>query len=820
MRVFRFLLSLLLTAAFVWLLQTPQKAGNSTLPPLGAFFNPFSGFWKNAEPVSGFSFKNVDLPGLIGKTEVVYDDLLVPHIFAENLEDAVRVQGYLTAQHRLWQMDITTRKASGRLSEILGERTLGIDRLARRRGMVFAAENNVLAWRSSPETVQILEAYTAGVNAYIGQLSPADYPLEFKLLDYSPEPWTILKTALVVEAMADNLCSRDDDLATTNALTMFGRDTFDYLYPEWNPKQKPIIPDTGQWKNWQVTIPNASAANNSLSGSNAGGQSLSAVENIPETDPFVPGSNNWAISGARSKSGHPLLANDPHLNLTLPSIWFQLQIHTPGQNCFGVSLQGVPGIIIGFNENIAWGVTNVSHDVSDWYRIQWANAERSAYLLDGSACEVQKRIEVINIKGKAPLRDTVRYTDWGPVVYDYDPDHPLRDCALRWITHDLPDRYSAKAFMLLNLSKNYDEYRTALAGYDCPAQNFVFATRSGDIAMTVQGRYPVRASEQGRFVLDGSSAANAWHGFIPPDRVPAMKNPERGFVFSANQHSTPPSYPYYYLGIFEDFRSREIYDRLDALKNATVDDMKSLQMDNFSRRAADALPVMLRLLDRSRLDAEGKKMAEELAAWDFRYEAAYTAPPLFDVWFDSCYQKTWDEMDVAVGRRPVMIPETWRFIELLEKDTAGFFFDHPATPQRENARDIVSESFGAMQNYFRQNPQKRTDWGKFMGFTLKHLAQIDAFSRLDVTVGGHRTAPNAQQKTNGPSWRMIVELGDRVRGIGVYPGGQSGNPGSRYYDNMVDTWAKGEYFDLLLLTSADEGGNRISGKQTFNPVAQ
>ncbi|MBP6825783.1 MAG: penicillin acylase family protein [Saprospiraceae bacterium] len=820
MRVFRFLLSLLVTVLVTWQLMIPHAVGDKNLPALGAFFNPFSGFWKNAESSSGFHYTDSGLPGLTGKAQVVYDDLLVPHIFAENMEDAMRVQGYVTAQHRLWQMDIATRKASGRLSEILGERTLAIDRLTRRRGMVFAAENDVAAWQKSPGSMKMLEAYTEGINAWINSLSPADYPIEFKLLGYAPEPWSVLKTALVVENMADNLCSRDDDLSSTNALAMFGKDTFNYLYPEWNPKQRPIIPDTGQWKDWHVALPAETGTGSTGSVDRPSYDNLASAgrrPGAPETDPYVEGSNNWAVAGSRTRSGHPLLANDPHLTLSLPSIWFQIQIHTPEQNCYGVSLQGVPGIIIGFNENIAWGVTNVSHDVSDWYRIQWADNQHTKYTVDGQTRDVQERVEVIGIKGKEARRDTVRYTAWGPVVYDFDPTHPLRDCALRWISHDQPEPDGSTIFMVLNAGKNYQDYRAALANYDCPAQNFVFATRSGDVAITVQGRYPVRAPQQGRFILDGSRESNAWHGFIPADRVPAMKNPSRGFVFSANQHSTPPSYPYYYLGGFEDFRSREIYDRLETMRNATVDSMKAVQLDNFSRRAADGLPAMLALLDRNRLDEDGKKMAVELASWNFRYDATSTAAPLFDVWYDSCYQKTWDE----IGQKDaILMPESWRFIDLLGNDTSSIFFDHPATARREYARDIVNESFGLMQAYFHKNPQKRSNWGQFMGFALKHLAQIDAFSRLDVVVGGHRTAPNAMQKTHGPSWRMIVDMGEKVKGYGVYPGGQSGNPGSPFYDNMVDTWAKGNYYDLLLLQSAEEGSSRILGTQTFSPSAK
>lgn len=816
MRSIKFILSLATTIGLVWALQTQLSVKDKALPPLGPFFNPFTGFWRNAEPSKGFTPQDLNLPGLSGKVQVVYDDLLVPHIFADNNEDAARVQGYVTASQRLWQMDITTRKASGRLSEVLGDRTLGIDRLTRRRGMVYAAENDLKGWQTSPETVRLLDAYTAGVNAYVDQLTPADYPIEFKLLNYTPEPWTSLKTALVVESMAENLASYGDDLPATNALQLFGRDTFAMLYPEWNPKQRPIIPDTGQWKG---IVPNLPARK---TGAILTGMQLPehpAMPALADPDPYLKGSNNWAVNGTRTQSKNAILANDPHLNLTLPSIWYQVQIHTPQQNCYGVSLPGLPGVVIGFNDDIAWGMTNVSHDVSDWYKLQWTDATHTAYQYDGQPRKADLRIEEIKIKNKPTLLDTVRYTVWGPVVFDYDPASELRECALRWITHDIPEHNELSLFLSLNGGKNYADYKIAMSGFDCPAQNFVFATRSGDIAIQVQGRYPVRTPEQGRFIQDGSHSENAWHGFIPQDQVPSMKNPGRGFVFSANQHSTPPSYPYYYLGDFEDYRGRHLYDRLDALHDATIDSIKTMQLDNFSLRAAEALPLMLRLLDRSKLDADGRQIADNLAAWNYRYDAGQTTPPYYEVWYDSCYQHTWDEMFTIQKTRPVLFPESWRFIELLEKDTNNIFFDDKRTPQRETARDIVQASFQGMQHYFTANPQQRVAWGPYRGFALRHLALIDGFSRLDLSsiVGGQKSTLNAISRTNGPSWRMIVELSDKIHALGVYPGGQSGNPGSPYYDNMVNTWAKGEYYELLLLSKPDEAPARTLAQQTFNP---
>lgn len=836
MRIFRFLFTILLAVGLIWLLQKPLHFGEATLPPLGHFFNPFSGFWQNAESFKGLGAKDAQIPGLQGPVEVVYDDLLVPHIFAQSGEDAAMVQGYVTAANRLWQMDITTRKAAGRLSEVLGERTLGIDRLSRRRGMMFAAENALLGWKKSPETMRLLTAYTAGVNAYVDQLSPGNYPIEFKLLHYSPEPWSELKTALVIEGMAENLSSAETDLEATNTLALLGKPAFDSLFPEWDARQHPVIPDSGQWKALMIGTPLATPASGTTSGVFESKKGIFPEKSLPnrknasfwsassgrsslpdrEIDPYLPGSNNWAVNGSRTQSHHAILANDPHLNLTLPSIWYQVQIHTPQQNCYGVSLPGVPGIVIGFNENTAWGVTNVSHDVADWYEIKWTNPERTKYSLDGEVREVQKRIETIGIKGREALVDTVRYTVWGPVTHDFEPNHPLFDCALRWVTHDIPDERQLGLFLILNGGKNYDDYKKAIADFDCPAQNFVFATRTGDIAIQVQGRFPIRNPEQGRFIQDGSRWANSWRGFIPEDQVPSMKNPGQGFVFSANQHSTAPTYPYYYLGNFDHYRGRHIYDRLAHLQNATVDSMKTIQLDNFSQRARDALPAMLALLNRPITDADGQKLLQELSTWNYRYDADQTAPPLFEVWYDSCYLRTWDELALQRKQgKDVMLPETWRFNELLAADTTNICFDHPGTPYRETARDIVNESFRLMQQYFQQNPQKRQAWAPFRGFALKHLAQLDAFSRLDVAVGGHKSAANAINRTNGPSWRMIVELGDPVRGYGVFPGGQSGNPGSRHYDDMVDAWAKGEYYDLLLLRSPDEASERIQGRQMF-----
>ncbi|MFZ4633618.1 MAG: penicillin acylase family protein [Saprospiraceae bacterium] len=815
MRYFRLLLSAAVLAGLIWSLQQPIPVGEKKfLPPAGQFFNPFSGFWRNAEPVGSNAWSGTDvrLPGLKGKVEVVLDDLMVPHIFAQTLEDAVMVQGYLTAKDRLWQMDIATRKVSGRLSEVLGERTLRIDSMNRRNGLGWAAERDLESWKNDPTGMALLDAYTAGVNAHINALKPADYPIEFKILNYAPEPWSPLKTAFMVENMAETLCKREYDLSATQTRDLLGQETYDALFPDWNPLQQPVVPDIGQWRGVQATAakPMPDTVRGAL-----------GLRQQPRTrtshDEYIDGSNNWALSGMRTQTGKPMLANDPHLNLTLPSIWYQVQIHTPDMNAYGVTVPGVPGIVIGFNEDMAWGVTNVSHDVADWYRIQWTDASKTAYRFDGGVKQVTYRVETIAVKNQLPRVDSVRYTVWGPVVHEHDEGHPLRDYAYRWLVHDPSDPAYIKVFLGLCAGKNWDDYRSSLKAYDTPAQNFVMATRKGNIAIQVQGRYPLRARNQGKYLQDGSSSSHAWQGFIPQEQVPYLKDPERGFVYSANQHSTPPSYPYYYHGEFEDFRGRRIFDRLNHMQGASLDSMAAMQLDNFSQRAADALPAMLRLLNTESLDPVGRQYADALRAWDCRYEASFKAPVFFELWYDYLYDTTWDELETNAAY-PLQTPEAWRFIEMLQKDTLNAFFDHPGTPEKETARQVVQESFSAMCAYMLQHPQEAlSDWGHYRPVDIKHVGFIDGFGRTLTQVGGHPSAPNAQRDVNGPSWRMVVSLQDSVFARGVYPGGQSGNPGSPHYDNMVDTWAAGKYYDLLFLNSATATDGRIHGRMTFEP---
>ena len=794
----KFLVSLLFTFGLCLALNTSFKGSKgNNLPPIGNILSPFHGFWQNATPVNKHKDAIIDFQNINKGVTIHYDDRMVPHIFAKNKTEAIFAQGYVTAKDRLWQMDISTRAVSGRLAEIMGPRMLERDKLQRRKGMFFAAKNAIEGWKKSPDNFRLLQAYADGVNAYIESLSPNEYPVEYKLLNYEPEYWTPLKTAFFTKAMAASLCAREADLENTNALEIFGKEMFDFLYPQHNSKESPIIPTTVKYN---FTTPNSIDEKADESESRIG---FIPHQPIPKPPPFL-GSNNWAVAGSKTVSGNPILCSDPHLLLNLPSTWYEVQLHFPGTNVYGVSLPGIPGVIIGFNENIAWGITNVGHDVMDWYRIEWVDEKREQYLLDGEKVPVKKVVETIQVKGSDEVLDTVLYTIWGPVVYQ-DPEHPEVDLALRWLAHDVPNKKEMSVFDNLNAASNFDEYSAALSNYETPPQNFAFACKDGTIALKVQGKFPWKNENQGLFIQEGNTRKNAWKGFVSGDQNPTVKDPERGFVSSANQRSTGKDYPYYYNGNFEPYRGRIVNKLLSEKDKLTIDDMKAMQMSNYSLKAAEMLPVFYKHLDHSAISAEEKELLGLLKKWDHNFDRDSEMPALFSEWLDQIYKNTWDE--IYEHGEQIAYPKYWRMLEIIESNPNHDFFDNKTTEEVESASDIIDQSF---HNAVVQFKQLRNQNGgkiplhKYRKSSVQHLGNIPAFSFENMYVSGDIKSLNAIGERAGPSWRMIVELGDEVEAYGVYPGGQSGNPGSPFYSNMMDAWIEGDYFKLQFMKNEND----------------
>ncbi|THD69160.1 penicillin acylase family protein [Robertkochia marina] len=796
MKFFKLLVLIALNAGIFYGLNT--KFGS--IPPLGKFLAPSQGVWQNES--SETAEATLWLPGLSAPVTVQYDENLIPHVFAENKNDLYRAQGYITAQHRLWQMEFQTMASAGRLSEIFGEAALNYDRGQRRKGMVFGAEKALETMAEDTEIMEYLQAYSEGINAYISELNQADLPVEYKMLDYAPEPWTIKKTALLLMYMTDMLAGGDSDFEYTNALSLFGKERFNFLFPDYFDKIDPVIPKERDWSEWQVSIPDTPADSLAL-------DQLAETMEKPHPD---NGSNNWAVGPEKSYSGNPILANDPHLGLNLPSIWYVMQLATPEQNTFGATLPGALGIVIGFNDNIAWGVTNATRDVKDWYKITFKDDSKQEYLYDNTWKPTTLKVEEIRVRDGETYLDSVYYTHHGPVTYDetFISKRGGEGYAMKWTGH--LGGNNQRTLLELNAAKDYEEYKAALTHFLAPAQNFVFASDQGDIALWIQGKFPNKWEGQGKFVMDGSNPEHEWQGFIPQEHNAHIKNPERGFVSSANQHPVDENYPYYVFNDgYDTYRSRVINEFFRNKEKVSIEDFQALHNNNYNLMAAELLPVMLDSMDTSTLTPEEMAIFENVKNWDFYNDIDDAGPSVFETWFDTLKPMLWDEFsnkDLALDR-----PFNFQTVRMLTEHPDDPFIDIEATPEKEDANDLFLASFkkaaAQIQEWSKEHGEYH--WGPYKATYVGHLLQdLPAFSRFNLPIGGNSGIVNATSEDHGPSWRMIVELSDPPKAMGIYPGGQSGNPGSKHYDDFIDRWAAGEYLELEFVPYGEELTSKVS----------
>jgi penicillin amidase len=811
MRIALFIISFSLTIILVIALNSEMLAP----VPLGKLLSPQEGLWQNAENVHEKFNENLKFPGLKGQTEVYFDDRLVPHIFAENEEDAYFVQGYLHARNRLWQMEFQTRATAGRLSELFGERALEFDRRQRRLGIVYAAEKTLEVWEKDDDTRNMCNAYTAGINAYIDELPDSQLPVEYKILGYKPENWSNLKSVLFFKAMTYDLAGFDQDFENTNLLKILGEKEFARLFPQVQDSLSPIIPKG---------TPFTKSAETPLAPTSSDSLYFHRSDSLWFTEAFKPdpdnGSNNWAVAGSKTKSGKPILCNDPHLGITLPSIWYEIQITTPSYNAYGVSFPGLPGVVIGFNDHIAFGFTNAGRDMKDYYEIRFKDDTKSSYWFNNKWLNADQRIEKIHVKNKGEFLDTVAYTVFGPVMYDRSFQDKLKQnkaYALRWIAH-FPSN-PMRMWYELNRAKNYQDYRSAISHFNEPAQNMLFASKDGDIAIWQQGNFPLRWPGQGQFVMPGTDSSYMWQGFIPSEDNPHILNPEQGYISSANQRPVDSSYPYFIPGRYDLYRGISINRRLSSMSGITPDDMKKLQTDNYNVFAEQVRPILLKYLDRNRLSSDGRRYVNMFEKWNLVSDADQTAPTIFEHWFDTLSAKIFKD-ELMKNGLPVAMPEDYILAQYLIRDSSTFsYIDNVNTPYVETLSEIVTSSMvRATHELQKLESENKLEWGRFKNTTLYHLLRTNMmpFARPGLMVGGGQNIINATKHAHGPSWRMIVSMTTPIEAYGVYPGGQSGNPGSPYYDDLVNSWAGGKYYRLWIMNKKETNDKRITGKMTFS----
>ena len=768
------------------------------LPPFARFLSPFEGVWQiTNQPYLQPGTYRID--GEAGPITIVLDDQLIPHIQALSVKDVFIGQGFITAQHRLWQMDFQNLAVAGRISEVVGEKAIEYDRFQRRFGMKEAARRSAAMMMANPKSREALLAYTIGINRAISSWDHRQLPFEFKLLDYKPELWKPENSALLLKKMAYNLSATNDDKAMSQILDRYGKSVVDHLFPDRLPGDEPIIPKGTAWNFIPLPIPQIPP---SLGWEDTTDEAI-PIQQTPklEDDNEVDvGSNNWAIAGSRTKSGKPILANDPHLKMTLPATWYVCELQAPGYHCMGGTLPGAPGVVSGFNEQVAWGITNGYPDVLDYYKVAFKDKSKRFYWFEDQWKPTSRIAEEIKIRGSKSVWDTVIWTHLGPVVYGKQEkpfyDHVPTEHALRWIAHDASNELLA--VLNLNQSTDLNSAQTAVNHFDCPAQNFVLADASGHIGLFSQsGKIPLRWKDQGKFLLKASDPQQGWNQYIPKDQLPHIIDPPQGFVSSANQNPTDSTYPYYLNWSFSAFeRGKRINEVLGQSADWDLAKVQKLQNDNLNLWAKETLPEMLKMVRQSKEhQAKYNWAVNILTAWNFEHQTNEIGPTVFSQWFDRWMQLAWSD-DFGAGMRLPDKHQAW-FLSQLNPEAS--WFDLKNTKSKETSNDLMVMALQQACDTLQlklgafSKTNSSYQWGLFKATTVNHMLSLNGLGTGVLPMGGGKGIVNATASSEGQSWKLIVELtGKKPKALAIYPGGQSGNPSSRFYDNFVRPWQAGQ----------------------------
>ncbi|MDI3299304.1 MAG: penicillin acylase family protein [Bacillota bacterium] len=847
------------------------------LPPLGPTFNPTRGVLAQAwQPVPG----RLQLPGLRRPVVVDFDRWGVPHVFAQNDHDLFMAQGYLTARERLLEMELIRRQSEGRLAEILGPAALPSDELQLALGLWRTAQASARRIaRQEPGIYGELQAYADGVNAWIRQASGnGRLPALFRLLGFRPAAWTVADSLVVQAFMAEDLAfstapldravitaklgpARAGSLFRTVALNP----QFPYdpgPYPPAEPPDRaalarallPFAPGAGvgglsalapagspeAGAGPGAALPDRVAASLWLGVGQAVKAALAAGPMSGAVAAGLSNSNNWVVDGTLTASGKPLLAGDPHLALTLPSIWYEVQLEAPDLHVYGVSIPGTPGVVIGHNRDVAWSLTNVQNQQSFYYLERTDPAHPDAYLHGGRWLRFSDYTVEIPVKGGAPRRLSLRWTVHGPVLpagLPGFPPLPGKVVSLAWTGDLFSDDFAALDGLMR--ARNAADVRGALRLWGSPTQNFAYATTQGDIGIVSAGYYPLVGAGQPWLPLDGADPAQDWQGLIPYDRVPQAADPPGHFLFTSNQREVGAGYPYY-IGTADDgfdagYRAATVQAWLadPAHRPLTLQRMAELQSSQLDGLALRMVPVLVAAV-RSDPGASPalRQAADLLAAWDGTMAAGEAAPAIWWSWLRHYVQDTYGPWWQASGleRLPGFslkdfqpAQSGWKavLLENLEVMTTApvgsaayraaaypggsdrsWFFD-PVQQTDRSRQEVMLQALGEALAELRArlgDDPARWRWGDLHQRLIPSLTQRAALGRGPFATGGDAftvDVSGGEPSTHGPSWRMIADLSDLGRSWGVFPGGESGDPTSPHYADQLPLWREDRYKELL-----------------------
>ena len=825
-KIGKLVISLVLVCSVAVLLSIPIDI----IPPLGGLIDPFHGIWTVSLTAEHPAYQVVVTPGLSAKVTVIRDSWGVPHIYAANDQDLFYAFGYVQAQDRLWQMDMMRRQGRGMLSEVLGEDYVDYDLHFRTIGMEHGAQLTLQAIEQQTDElnrtiVRDLGAFADGVNWYI--TTTGDFlPLEFKLLNYQPQPWTMLDSLVYANIMAYSLTWDEDDLRFAQVVDKLGNASAWELFPLVPPLQIPIVPEYGQ------TYPPTPATNSETQSTGVPSKLLDAINEILDStnrlkDPLGfgtaireawVGSNNWAVNSSKSATGKPILCNDMHLQWSVPSIWYEAHLvsASSGLNIYGFAIPGIPLIAVGHNEHLAWGFTNSGGDVLDWYYYKWNPANPDQYWYKGAWHTVEEEQTVIYVKGAAPVVKTIRRTVHGPILTENS--EPM---AQQW-TGDMVS-HEMQALYLMDHAANYAEFLDGQRYWYILAQNIVYADHDGNIAIRPTGHYPIRSSGYGRLPVNGSAGEGEWIGYIPFDQLPHSVNPSRGYVASANQLSAIyPTYPYYIHSFVDPgYRARRINEVLNSDLSVTVEDMQHLQFDFKDTSAEAFLPFLLTAFDSASItDPDLVTVVNTyLRTWNYTMLKDWVAPTLWTAWSDYYRAAVFDDEYAAADAFSLTRPSPVILENLTRFAPTSHWFDNVSTGAVETRDDMIlsalHSSVAALKLKLGSDMSKWT-WGTVHFVRFVHLADLDAlghgpypFSGSAVTVTPSAgsiwaTTPKAAAARGGSSERVIVDLNDLQHALSVIPGGESGNPLSHHYaDQLKQLFLLGRYHVDYLYANAD-----------------
>lgn len=761
--------------------------------------------------------------GLKAPVTIIRDKWGVPHIYASNTHDLFFAQGYVHAQDRFWQMEYWRRIGSGRLSEIFGKATLKIDQFIRTLGWHRTAAQELE--QLEPEVRAILEAYAKGVNAYLKE-NRGKLGLEFTILGligakFEPEPWTPYNILTWAKVMAWNLGrSWENEIFRAMVLSRVGSTRLKDIDPPY-PTDKPVIvphPETGSSSRTPETlIPLSQATFESIPW-----EALKILRMGPGL-----GSNNWVVSGSRTTTGRPLLANDPHLGIQMPSIWYEIGLHCEpvSKECpfrvVGASFAGVPGVIIGHNEYIAWGVTNVNPDVQDLYveRINPENPDQ--YEVDGKWENMQIIWEEIKVRGEEePVRVRVRLTRHGPIINDVAGGteeawaYGWQPLAFRWTA--LEPSTIVKSVLLLNKARNWEEFREALRYWDVPSQNFVYADVNGNIGYQMPGKIPIRKKGDGSIPVPGWNSEYEWVGYIPFDELPRTFNPPEGYVVTANNAVVKPDFPHFIgLDWNRGYRAQRIVNLITAKDKLSIEDFKAIQMDSYVLHAEEVIPHLAALsLEDSRL----KEALKILQQWDRNATPESVGATIFEAVRLSLLRNIFaDELGEKAFLKFLDFESlTMQVLASILAKPQSPWYDNIYTPQTETRDEILLKAFKGAVDELEERLGKdmnKWQWGKvhvaiFWNETLgksgiKLIENI--FNRGPVPVSGSSETVNNNlynpenpfEVMVVPSYRQIIDVGAWDNSLSIHTTGQSGHPYHPHYGDFIEKWARGEYHPML-----------------------